>query len=113
MRIAIWNCNMAFHQKYQHLLSLNRDIAVIPECANVETLVAKASELVGNQCGHHLVATGLPEHNQRNPMARGEHNKAAEHHENAAKSHRAAAERHGKGDHAKGKEHSSNAQRHS
>jgi hypothetical protein len=28
----------------------------------------------------------------RNPMARDEHNKAAEHHENAAKSHRAAAE---------------------
>ena len=47
------------------------------------------------------------------PMARDEHNKAAEHHESAAKSHRAAPEHHGKGDHAKGKEHSSAAQQHS
>jgi hypothetical protein len=46
------------------------------------------------------------------PMAKDEHNKAAEHHENAAKSHRAAAEQHGKGDHAKGKEHSATAQQH-
>jgi hypothetical protein len=30
--------------------------------------------------------------NRRKPMAKDEHNEAAEHHENAAKSHRAAAE---------------------
>jgi len=46
-------------------------------------------------------------------MARGEHNKAAEHHENAAKAHRSAAEHHGKGDHAKGKEHAASAKQHS
>jgi exodeoxyribonuclease III len=44
MRIVIWNCNMAFHRKYQHLLALNPDVAVIPECANVETLVVSAPE---------------------------------------------------------------------
>jgi hypothetical protein len=48
-----------------------------------------------------------------NPMAKDDHNKAAEHHDNAAKSHRAAAEQHGKGDHAKGREHSATAQQHS
>jgi len=35
---------------------------------------------------------------KESPMARDDHNKAAEHHENAAKSHRMAAEHHGKGD---------------
>jgi hypothetical protein len=48
-----------------------------------------------------------------NPMAKDDHNKAAEHHDNAAKSHRAAAEQHGKGDHGKGREHSAIAQQHS
>src|SRR5262245_33237528 len=34
MRIVIWNCNMAFHRKYDALLALEPDVAVIPECAN-------------------------------------------------------------------------------
>src|SRR5258708_9973345 len=34
MRIVIWNCNMAFHRKYEHLLALAPDIAIIPECAD-------------------------------------------------------------------------------
>jgi exodeoxyribonuclease-3 len=42
MKIVIWNCNMALHRKYEHLLSLQPDIAVIPECANAELLTEKA-----------------------------------------------------------------------
>ena len=42
MRIVIWNCNMAFQRKYEHLLALRPDIAVIPECANIELITEKA-----------------------------------------------------------------------
>jgi len=34
MRIVTWNCNMALHRKWQRLLTLTPDIAVIPECAS-------------------------------------------------------------------------------
>jgi exodeoxyribonuclease-3 len=44
MRIVVWNCNMAFHRKHQHLLALKPDVAVIPECAAFEVLVAKAPD---------------------------------------------------------------------
>jgi hypothetical protein len=43
MRIVVWNCNMGFHGKYEHLFSLNPDIAIIPECANIERLTKQAS----------------------------------------------------------------------
>ena len=33
MRIVAWNCNMALHKKYEHLLALRPDVAAIPECA--------------------------------------------------------------------------------
>jgi exodeoxyribonuclease III len=42
MRIVIWNCNMALHTKYEHLLALAPDIAVIPECANINVMREKA-----------------------------------------------------------------------
>jgi hypothetical protein len=32
MRIVVWNCNMSFHRKYEHLFALNPDIAIIPVC---------------------------------------------------------------------------------
>jgi hypothetical protein len=35
---------MAFHWKYEHLLPLNPDIAIIPECGNIEALEQKAPE---------------------------------------------------------------------
>jgi exodeoxyribonuclease-3 len=41
MRIVAWNCNMALHRKYEHLLSLQPDIAVISECANAELIAQK------------------------------------------------------------------------
>jgi exodeoxyribonuclease III len=42
MRIVVWNCNMAFHRKYDNLLALQPDIAVISECANIELIAKKA-----------------------------------------------------------------------
>src|SRR5262249_1949547 len=42
MRIVIWNCNMAFHRKYEHLLALCPDIAVVPECAKIDLINKKA-----------------------------------------------------------------------
>jgi exodeoxyribonuclease-3 len=42
VRIVIWNCNKALHNKYEHLLALSPDIAVIPECANIDILRQKA-----------------------------------------------------------------------
>ena len=41
MRIVAWNCNMALHRKYERLLSLQPDIAVISECANVGLIAQK------------------------------------------------------------------------
>src|SRR5260370_5728700 len=46
MRIVIWNCNMALHGKYEHLLALTPDIAVIPECAGIELIRGKAPDFV-------------------------------------------------------------------
>ena len=33
---------MAFHRKYEHLLALQPDIAIIPECANIDLITKKA-----------------------------------------------------------------------
>ena len=32
MRLATWNCNQVFRRKQHHLLDLDPDIAVVPEC---------------------------------------------------------------------------------
>jgi hypothetical protein len=94
-----------------------RDLNVDPAEAKHSDLTNQAAGAGTNRNPIHLYFVHLyfvhVNNNRRNPMARDEHNKAAEHHENAAKSHRAAAEQHGKGDHTKGKEHSANAQQHS
>jgi exodeoxyribonuclease-3 len=42
MRIVVWNCNMAFDRKYDNLLALQPDIAVISECADIELIAKKA-----------------------------------------------------------------------
>ena len=42
MRIVVWNCNMGFHKKYEYLLALRPDIAIIPECANIKPLTKNA-----------------------------------------------------------------------
>ena len=38
MRLVAWNCNMALHRKFDALMSLRPDIAVISECAEPERL---------------------------------------------------------------------------
>src|SRR4051812_40477094 len=44
MRMAIWNCAMALHRKFDAMLRLRPDIAVICECAEPKRL----QELAGS-----------------------------------------------------------------
>lgn len=46
MRLVAWNCAMALHRKFDALLSLEPDIAVVSECADPERLEAR-----GLDCG--------------------------------------------------------------
>lgn len=41
MRIVAWNCNMALPRKFEALMSLRPDVAIVSECANPEILSAK------------------------------------------------------------------------
>ena len=41
MRIVAWNCAKALHRKFDPLLALKPDIAVVPECAEPEILARK------------------------------------------------------------------------
>ena len=38
MRIITWNCNMAFRRKAGHILGLEPDIVVVPECECIDKL---------------------------------------------------------------------------
>jgi len=38
MRIVVWNCGMALHAKYERLMALQPDIAIVPECAEPDIL---------------------------------------------------------------------------
>lgn len=38
MRIVTWNCNMAFRKKADHVLALDPDIVVVPECECIDKL---------------------------------------------------------------------------
>ena len=44
MRILVWNINMAVHKKVALLRRLAPDIAILPECAAPEVIVAKCPE---------------------------------------------------------------------
>ena len=39
MKIITWNCNMAFRKKADHVLALDPDIVVVPECECVDKLI--------------------------------------------------------------------------
>ena len=41
MRLVVWNCNMALHNKFQHLAALNPDVAIIPECGRIELIAER------------------------------------------------------------------------
>src|SRR5258708_13763656 len=43
MRIATWNCNMAFRRKFAALLALQPDLVVIQECEAAEFFAAEAT----------------------------------------------------------------------
>ena len=42
LRLVVWNCNMALHNKLDALAGLHLDVAVICECANPEIVRAKS-----------------------------------------------------------------------
>jgi exodeoxyribonuclease-3 len=44
MKLAIWNCNMAFDRKHPALMNLKPDVAIVLECANLEVLRTKAPD---------------------------------------------------------------------
>jgi exodeoxyribonuclease-3 len=44
VRIVSWNCGSGFHRKVAALSALDPDVAIVQECANLETLARKAPE---------------------------------------------------------------------
>ena len=42
MRLVAWNCNMALHRKFDALLALRPDVAVISECAEPSILATRS-----------------------------------------------------------------------
>jgi endonuclease/exonuclease/phosphatase family protein len=43
MRIATWNCNMAFRRKFAALVALQPDLAIIPECEAAQFFAAESA----------------------------------------------------------------------
>lgn len=50
LRIVTWNCATALHEKYEHLLALEPDIAVVPECAEPDALRRLAPDFTFSDC---------------------------------------------------------------
>ena len=48
MRIVTWNCNMRFRHKIGKIIDLSAQLAIIPECENIEKL--KVSEYFSKIC---------------------------------------------------------------
>jgi exodeoxyribonuclease-3 len=44
MRVVSWNCGSGFHRKVDALMALAPDVAIVQECADLETLARKAPE---------------------------------------------------------------------
>jgi len=49
MKIISWNCNMAFRNKYSHIISLKPDLIIIQECENEEKLKLAFDKIDYNQ----------------------------------------------------------------
>lgn len=41
MRVATWNCNMAFRKKYEEILPYNPDLLIVSECENPDKFTNK------------------------------------------------------------------------
>jgi exodeoxyribonuclease III len=50
LRIVVWNCNMALHRKWNRLVALRPDIAVVPESAKPEIMRRKAPDFAFSDC---------------------------------------------------------------
>ncbi len=50
LRIVTWNCREALHDKYERLLALEPDIAVVPECAEPDALRRLAPGFTFSDC---------------------------------------------------------------
>jgi exodeoxyribonuclease-3 len=50
MRLVAWNCNMALPRKWDALMALRPDVAVVSECAAPEILMSKGIETTPDNC---------------------------------------------------------------
>jgi len=50
LRIVTWNCATALHTKYEHLLALKPDIAIVPECAEPDIVRRRAPGFSFSDC---------------------------------------------------------------
>ena len=50
MRLVAWNCNMALPRKWDALMDLHPDVAVISECANPQILMEKGMPVTSETC---------------------------------------------------------------
>ncbi len=50
MRLVAWNCNMALPRKWDALMALRPDVAVISECANPDVLAEKGIATMPDTC---------------------------------------------------------------
>ena len=50
LRIVVWNCAQALDRKFDQLLSLRPDVAIVPECAEPDILRRKAPQFLFADC---------------------------------------------------------------
>lgn len=50
LRIVVWNCARALDRKYERLMALRPDVAIVPECAEPDVLRRKAPGFAFNDC---------------------------------------------------------------
>ena len=50
MRLVAWNCNMALPRKWDALMALRPDVAVISECANPDVLASQGIQTRPDTC---------------------------------------------------------------
>lgn len=50
LRLVVWNCAGALHRKFDRLLALAPDVAVVPECATPDILRRKGGALPFDDC---------------------------------------------------------------